>query len=942
MSFSYPQQPMPPYGGQGAPGVSPQGWQPVLQPAPPPQPQPQQPPAPPQGKGDTEGLALLTVAIIFHILLNVYWLHADNHLIHLDEAHHINRAIAYYDALFPAEKTGLFERGVAALEVESPYPPLTHLTGAAFIRVLGYSPDSIAFAGSLFLAFFLIGVYLFARQGTNARNAFLAALVAGFMPMAFAGSRYFMPDLLLAALVAWALYALLKSDRFRKTGWVAVFALFTGLAFLTKQTAFVYLLLPTLVILGWGALSTVYPAKGPALPLRRSRAAQLLFNTLLCLFIVLGVCSWWYTRHVEYMYTWWSTQRGGEIGLLQPGIASRIEFAMPQTLEGAESRIYLDPAISRLTEKTESKEAPVPEESPVVSSADSVETPTSPALEGEANETLLPEEDISPAEGEGDKDLLDGKEGAAISVVVASDAVEGERADMPAADVSLEEKEEEISESIAAETPEETGAISPYASLAEPLRDYWDVYPLLFVNEIAFLPVAILALFGLPALLLKRNRNTMSLLLLVWMGGAYLLLTGMFTLRGPILLYACAPPAAVLCALALDAIPRYRLRRALWGVLFFFMALQYINLTLFSYGPLGRAELPVLAEHAAITDQQNQGLTVYKDQVFLGHYLLHPPQRGETITEVLFEKMIGFEKARQNPEGPVAWYQVVSETPAHLSLDFYARHYQKNSRPVDEKEAPPLRPFAAVKWESRSPEGTLPELAETEYVVLKQGMGVEAITRLEEWASFFALHGFESIYNCVFDGYGLSQPGQVHLMARREIPSLNNNPDIFQTYALLVQDGASWILTDEERKNAEQRYARLIQEYTHIQPLNEKVNLLGFHVRSVPENWHVLRLIVMGTDLIVDEPKVWLRATVHPEDRESMLEGQQEQATLVWDFAPQPAASTWQPNKALVLARPVMAAPLRYKLEIGLCEKGQTSPVAGIVETDWVDFSAEH
>ncbi len=934
MSFSYPQQPIPPFGGLGAPGVSPQGWQPAPMPMQPMMPPPQPMPAVPQDKGDTEGLALLTVAIIFHILLNVYWLYADNHLIHLDEAHHINCAVAYYEALFPADETGLFERCVAALKVESPYPPLTHLVGAVFIRVLGYSPDIIAASGCLFLTLFLLGVYLFARQGMTARNAFLAALVAGFMPMAFAGSRYFMPDLLLAALVTWALFALLKSERFRKTGWVAFFALFTGLAFLTKQTAVIYLLLPSLWIFGWGAFSTIYPSKGPGLPLRRHRAAQLLFNTLLCLFIVLGVCSWWYTRHVEYMYTWWNTQRGGETGILQPAIASHIEFAMPHSMEGAESRIYLDPAISRLTIPAQTIETPPPAAVP----EQPVESPASPPQEGEVSEVT-----------EGEADLLEGKELAAIAIDSVAAASEGEASSMPFAGARERQPEGEIEELGAAGTdmpkqpPEDI-----YAALAEPFQLYGDVYPLYFVNEIAFLPITLLALFGLPALLRKRNRSAMSMLMLVWLGGAYVLLTGVFSLRGPILLYACAPPAGVLCAMALDSVPRYRLRRALWCVLFVFLGLQYINLTLFSYGPIGRADIPVLAENKTVTEQQNKGLTVYKDKVYMGHYLLHPPERGQAITEVLLDAMVNYEKNRSNPSGPVAWYQVVSDAPSYLSLDFYARHYQQVSGSVvtekDEegKEKKMARPFAAAKWECYSPEDTLPELAETEYLVLKQGLDSAGVGQLEAWAAHFSSQGFESIYNKTFAGYGLSSPGYVHLMTRQEIPSLASNPDLFQIYELLRQDGTLWLLSEEERKAAEQRYTLLVQEYSHVQPLSTKVNLLGFHVKSVPDNWHVLRLIVQATDAIPGGTRLWLRATVHPEDRGRMIAHHSGQDTLIWDFAPQPEPTAWKPNQALVLCRPVLAAPLRYKLQIGICEGGQPEPAAAAVETDWVDFGAEH
>ncbi len=854
MSFSYPQQPMPPYGGQGMPGAAPpQSQQPDWASGPPPvfHPAPQQPPAaqqpPPVEKGDTEGLALLTVFIIFHILLNIYWLRADNHLVHLDEAHHINRAIAYYEALFPLDSSGVFARGVAALGVESPYPPLTHLVGAVFIRAFGYSTEAVAASGSLFLALFLVGVYLFARQGMTARNAFLAAFAAGSMPMVYGSSRYFMPELLLAALVTWALYALLKSNRFRNTGWVALFAFFTGLALLTKQTAPVYLFLPLLLILTWSCWSVVYPAKGPGTPPRRARAAHLLFNALLCACIVLGVCSWWYTRHVEYMYTWWSTQRGSETGLFQPSVASRIEFAMPEALDASAVRIYLDPAISR------------------------------------------------PAE--------------------------------------------------ASETPSVTDSGAKEMTLLEPFHLHGDVYPIHFVNEVAFLPLALVALLGLPVLVLRRNRNAMTLTMLAWAAGSYLLLTGVFALRGPLLLCATAAPGALLCVMALDAISRYRLRRALWGLMMFLFALQYVNLTLFPYGPVSRLEIPALNDHPAVTDYGNRGLTLYKDRVDLGSYTLHSPERGEVITEAIYETMLDYENKREELDGPVAWYQVLSETPAHLSMDFYALHYRPTPNPLQpdssaKPELAPRRPFAAVKWESRTPDALLPELAETAYVVMKQDLNGPYIEGLETWALFLKSHGFESIFNRSFNGYGKAAPGYVHVMARKETPIPGDNAaDIFALYDLLDRDGKHWLLSDEEREEAERRYARLVEEYTRVQALTEQVNLLGLHVKSGAENWHVLRLIVQATEPLAENLTIWLRATVHPEDQEHLLQAHEEKETLVWDFAPKPETTNWQPNQALVLSRPIMAAPLRYQLEIGLAEAEKKERPKGIVETEWVDFS---
>jgi hypothetical protein len=72
--------------------------------------------------------------------VNLYWLQADKHLILFDEAHHIQRSVAFHDALFPTEPERMFARVLAALSLESPYPPLSHLAGAAVIRRFGGAP----------------------------------------------------------------------------------------------------------------------------------------------------------------------------------------------------------------------------------------------------------------------------------------------------------------------------------------------------------------------------------------------------------------------------------------------------------------------------------------------------------------------------------------------------------------------------------------------------------------------------------------------------------------------------------------------------------------------------------------------------------------------------------------------------------------------------------
>ena len=92
---------------------------------------------------------LLILLIAVHTLVNLYWLRADNHLIALDEAHHIQRCSLYLNALYPSSGGGVFSRALAALDIESPYPPLSHALGAFCMHRFGDTPDAAALSGRL-------------------------------------------------------------------------------------------------------------------------------------------------------------------------------------------------------------------------------------------------------------------------------------------------------------------------------------------------------------------------------------------------------------------------------------------------------------------------------------------------------------------------------------------------------------------------------------------------------------------------------------------------------------------------------------------------------------------------------------------------------------------------------------------------------------------------
>ncbi len=817
------------------PGVEmPAGWRLV-----PPEPKPVKP----KYRGDVAGILFLLLILLAHIAVNCYWLRVDNHPVCLDEAHHMGRATEFYHTLFAPGADGTLARILAAVGIESPYPPLAHLLGAVSILLFGNTPDGIALSGSLSLALLLFGVYVLARQGMAAHNALLTALVVSLTPMVSGYSRLVMPDTLCGALVVWALYGLVKSDGFRKTAWVAFFSLFCSLALLTKQTAFVFLAFPMILVLLMGITQALF-ASGKNRSKERTRAwTGILLNLGVCVFIAVAVCSWWYFRHLEFLYIWWSTQRGHGQGIFQPGIASRLADALPAATAMPETHITLDPTISGLSPES------------------------------------------------------------------------------PPASVSY-----------------------PFTSLLEPFHRFWKRYLIYLVNEVAFLPLALVALAGTLALLLKRNRTALAVILVSWPVGTYLLLTGLFSLHGPRFLYGAAPALAFFAVLALDAVPFVRLRRALWGIFLIILVFQFVNLNLKSLGSLNRLEVPLLTGEAEVRDRGNFGMTVYKDVIQSGHYTIQAPRRGRQMETVVLEAVAAHESRPREttPEAPLesaaAWYQVVSPVYPPLSLDFYARHYAPAAGKTG-LDAPILpRPFAAIKPWSPTPEDTLPELAETEYVILYQPLTDNYIETLEHSVYFFREYGFESLLNAVREE---GEPAWVHVLARKAIPTPENVKNIFELYDLLAGDGKNYLLPDEERAALERQYTREAQQYTNnIQKINNYANLLGFHVERSVKDWFLIRLVLHCGAVPEKNLRVWLRAVVHEEDREGLFEAQKQQSALVWDFTPTPPSTEWKQNQAMVFTRPVMAPPLRYQVDIGMYDPEQEERPVTVTKTEWVDFGS--
>lgn len=159
----------------------------------------------------------------------------------------------FYAALFTPGEATVAERLSHAVAIETIYPPLLHLIGAALWIAAPFSTEAMAFAGTLAFVALLLGVYALMRRFRGPPVALLATAITGFTPFLFGASRLFIQDVLAAAFVVWTLYAAERTRGFQHAGWVVGLAALAGLGLLARWTTPLYYMAPAALIIAHAA-----------------------------------------------------------------------------------------------------------------------------------------------------------------------------------------------------------------------------------------------------------------------------------------------------------------------------------------------------------------------------------------------------------------------------------------------------------------------------------------------------------------------------------------------------------------------------------------------------------------------------------------------------------------------------------------------------------------
>ena len=168
-------------------------------------------------------------AVAAFIAITCWWLGRDRGVPFGDAASHLNTVVAYHDLLRAGDVEALLHRSGF-------YPPATFVTGALATLVGGLSARAAVIGENLVYAPLLaLGCYGIGRLVGDRAAGFLAVLFALGSPLLIEQLHVFMLDAPQAALVAVAVWLILASERFARTGTAAAAGVAVGVGMASKE-----------------------------------------------------------------------------------------------------------------------------------------------------------------------------------------------------------------------------------------------------------------------------------------------------------------------------------------------------------------------------------------------------------------------------------------------------------------------------------------------------------------------------------------------------------------------------------------------------------------------------------------------------------------------------------------------------------------------------------
>ena len=199
-----------------------------------------------QGRGrGWRDLGLLFVLWLLHGAANFWWLTVDTRPPYSDMAGHAITTLRM--ASWPWRQWVMEGRIFSELLNVNPYPPFFYATTLPFVWFVQPTVDAMLTVNVLYLGLLIFSTYGIGRMLVGGRAGLLAAFLVSMYPLIYGLSRYYLADVALTAVTAFAVFCLVWSQAFMRRWPSLLLGVTIGVGVLTKWTFIVFLAGPLVV-----------------------------------------------------------------------------------------------------------------------------------------------------------------------------------------------------------------------------------------------------------------------------------------------------------------------------------------------------------------------------------------------------------------------------------------------------------------------------------------------------------------------------------------------------------------------------------------------------------------------------------------------------------------------------------------------------------------------
>lgn len=460
----------------------------------------------------------------------------------------------------------------------------------------------------------------------------------------------------------------------------------------------------------------------------------------------------------------------------------------------------------------------------------------------------------------------------------------------------------------------------------------WAAYPILLINNGAFLPLTMLGVAGLLYGAWRHRRQRAFWMIVAWVLGSYLLNTLLFRYINPRYTMPFIGALAIGAVALMDALPVRAGRAAYVAVLLLGLAAQYLNISFIGSNRFD-TWLHMALDHPRITYFQDYGLALTKSQVITGTYCFRAPAREENYVTHAFRAITAYEQAMQTQPGREIRYVTLTRQNNFGGFKFLESSYWPEPNPLL-KASLRGKPEGQFRFKQvgycNAPEEVPALFKDAEYVVTTldyndgsygEGPGHSFYEALEREVP---VHLVDLTFT---PPYGLLPGAMVGVFARGRTPAFAGIEDFrgreaktepldllknaMDLLALARQQATGRDFTEAERAERDTRLSAVLRALPAGSEVAPGIRLAGSVVDQPYRGSFRLRLLFQVMQAPGQEWRMYVAGQFNPADAEQVPDFVRKQGFYTWNFPPNPPTAQWQAGDFVLCTREFPCQPIR-------------------------------